>query len=479
MKLKMQSLRRWKLSKIICGGLVASLASIPISTYAKPNRGAGKVATDPNDKCEFFDRGEGKTLANNVTSNVNHFWCRMKSDARVQTDIESLLSFEGIVMGDPHFRNFSDYQNGGESGIHLYDSDDAGHAPLILDFVRYMVFVEAYERSEEQIPNGSIKFGDVFQSYRDGLAAGAKLQTQPSAEEIRQAALGDSKVKDKKLIEYMTDLGQKDEASTLVEHFCWAGPGPECNQENVKALDTEGHFLAKFSEKEQLNPKGTISVENLKKPKPGEKETLDLALKKADEIFKLLDNPSVLQTALDGYTLGAADSWKVADQAWSVKASGSSRGQVRIWLALKSRHGDYSVVEFKQMGDPGVAQYQPIQPDLESRLQEAREAYADVTLGTESKIVSIGDAQFWRRPRHFFNYDFDLLAEKTAKKPNNAAVDLVFFLAHWMGLHQGLQENGKALAAAFNSKSEDQIEAVVRNYLAEIQIGSGSRNMKD
>lgn len=77
-----------------------------------------------------------------IRSNPQHFWAWMKQNAPKK--LGTLVNFTGEVSGDPHFYNFADIHVGpNQNGLALVDVDDSGKAPMILDFVRYYVFVKA------------------------------------------------------------------------------------------------------------------------------------------------------------------------------------------------------------------------------------------------------------------------------------------------------------------------------------------------
>ncbi len=108
---------------------------------------------------------EGESLSKFIRSNTAHFWTYMRTDADLSA-IKGLLKFEGIGAGDPHMGNFAPIPvlKGGKNRMAFLDVDfdDAGQAPLILDFVRYMVAVKA------DFPD--IKKKDLEEAYLRGLA---------------------------------------------------------------------------------------------------------------------------------------------------------------------------------------------------------------------------------------------------------------------------------------------------------------------
>ncbi|MGZ3693850.1 MAG: DUF2252 family protein [Bdellovibrionota bacterium] len=119
----------------------------------------------------------GKKTRKLVTSNSVHFWAWAKNEA--DGYVGDYLAPEGEVMGDPHPRNVFDYRNGGKAKLAIADIDDSGEAPLFLDIVRYVVYTESL--------NTSMKIGDIFDAYLDGLKG--KPASEPKA---LASARGDS-----------------------------------------------------------------------------------------------------------------------------------------------------------------------------------------------------------------------------------------------------------------------------------------------
>lgn len=101
----------------------------------------------------------GKSKKKMITSNSAHYWAWSSNES--ERYLGAYLGFEGIVIGDPHPRNVADYRRGTDVSLAVVDIDDGGKAPLILDFARYITYLEASKID--------LKIRDVFQSYLDGL----------------------------------------------------------------------------------------------------------------------------------------------------------------------------------------------------------------------------------------------------------------------------------------------------------------------
>jgi hypothetical protein len=95
----------------------------------------------------FLQLEESDNLSQFIRSNARHYWNFMRSEADLSV-LKSYLSYSGVVAGDPHLGNFAPLPLLGKSGRRNMefvnvDFDDAGRAPFVLDFVRYVIAVEA------------------------------------------------------------------------------------------------------------------------------------------------------------------------------------------------------------------------------------------------------------------------------------------------------------------------------------------------
>ena len=100
------------------------------------------------DSSEKFEQlSEAKDLSQVIRSNVSEYWAYVKKHADLHR-LKPYLHFEGIVAGDPHLGNFGPIpvmttQGSREMRFVNIDFDDAGLAPFVLDFVRYIAAIKA------------------------------------------------------------------------------------------------------------------------------------------------------------------------------------------------------------------------------------------------------------------------------------------------------------------------------------------------
>lgn len=118
------------------------------------------------DKLEQLE--ESNSLSQLLRSNTPHYWSYAKTNS--SSEIKKFLSFDGIVVGDPHLGNFGvmpvaskGANNSGrrEMRFLLNDFDDAGHGPFVLDFIRLEIMSEA--------ANSGVKKRDLEEAYIRGL----------------------------------------------------------------------------------------------------------------------------------------------------------------------------------------------------------------------------------------------------------------------------------------------------------------------
>lgn len=132
------------------------LSFAPASAFAKKTE--RKPASYSAAELEKLWRPVGHNQKKLVTSNSFHFWAWMSKAAPEY--VPNYLGYEGVVMGDPHPRNVFDY-HGGVNALAVADIDDGGRAPLLLDIVRYITYLEA--------AGFELKIGQVFSAYQRGL----------------------------------------------------------------------------------------------------------------------------------------------------------------------------------------------------------------------------------------------------------------------------------------------------------------------
>lgn len=102
-----------------------------------------------------------KDMLLGLRSNVPHFWDWSAQNKALLSPV--LLSFEGLVLGDPHLFNFGEVRLENGYKWSLNDIDDSGVGPFILDLVRFASTVEA---SNYRI----IEFKDIYLAYSDGIS---------------------------------------------------------------------------------------------------------------------------------------------------------------------------------------------------------------------------------------------------------------------------------------------------------------------
>jgi hypothetical protein len=96
---------------------------------------------------DFSQLSDSKNLSQVIRSNAPEYWAYMKSAADLH-GVKPYLEFEGAVSGDPHLGNFGPIPvttNQGSRKMRFVDIDfdDAGRAPFVLDFIRYVAAIKA------------------------------------------------------------------------------------------------------------------------------------------------------------------------------------------------------------------------------------------------------------------------------------------------------------------------------------------------
>ena len=104
----------------------------------------------------FEDVECSKNLSQLIRSNAPQYWDYMKNTADLR-ELEPYLKFVGTVAGDPHLGNFGPIPvtltDGGRAIRFVdIDFDDAGIAPFVLDYVRYIAAMKAQCRQMRTKP---------------------------------------------------------------------------------------------------------------------------------------------------------------------------------------------------------------------------------------------------------------------------------------------------------------------------------------
>lgn len=134
-----------------------------------------------------------------ITSNSVHYWAWAKNEAADY--VGDYLGPTGIVIGDPHPRNVFDYRSGGKAHLAVADIDDGGEAPLFLDIVRYVTYLETLDIK--------MKIGDSFDAYVAGLR-GEKVDEPAALAEARKSSQKDIEEAHLKYIRKHTKNGKLD-----------------------------------------------------------------------------------------------------------------------------------------------------------------------------------------------------------------------------------------------------------------------------
>ena len=95
----------------------------------------------------FEEVASSKNLSQLIRSNAPQYWSYMKEDADLRP-LEPYLKYVGAVAGDPHLGNFGPIPvttTSGERQMQFVDIDfdDAGVAPFVLDYVRYVAAMKS------------------------------------------------------------------------------------------------------------------------------------------------------------------------------------------------------------------------------------------------------------------------------------------------------------------------------------------------
>jgi len=135
---------------------------------------------------EFSELSDSKNLSQLIRSNAPEYWGYMKSHADLQV-LKPYLEFEGTVAGDPHLGNFGPIpvmtnRRTREMRFVNIDFDDAGRAPFVLDFVRYLAAIKAQCKA--------MKSGVLQENYGLGLK-GKSIPPPGKVEELLTMKVSD------------------------------------------------------------------------------------------------------------------------------------------------------------------------------------------------------------------------------------------------------------------------------------------------
>jgi len=114
---------------------------------------------------EFTQLSDSKNLSQVIRSNAPEYWAYMKHHADLR-ELKPYLKFEGAVAGDPHLGNFGPIPvltNAGARRMRFLniDFDDAGRAPFVLDYIRYLAAIKSQCKP--------MKSSALQENYRLGL----------------------------------------------------------------------------------------------------------------------------------------------------------------------------------------------------------------------------------------------------------------------------------------------------------------------
>jgi len=104
---------------------------------------------------------ESKSPSQLLRSNAEQYWAWAKFNSQNYfKEASNILKITGRVVGDPHNKNFGIVSYMKKLIWTVVDSDDAGSAPMILDFTRFVAAIKAVE---------DIKTKDLWSYYVAGL----------------------------------------------------------------------------------------------------------------------------------------------------------------------------------------------------------------------------------------------------------------------------------------------------------------------
>ncbi|MBC7741596.1 MAG: DUF2252 family protein [Bdellovibrionaceae bacterium] len=279
----------------------------------------------------------GKNKDSMVRSNAVHFWAWMAANGNEK--FGNVLAHRGPVTGDPHFFNFGDiHSEGGSSGLALIDIDDAGSGPLLLDFVRYSLFVKYYLQQKSATENFELLQSQMFSAYRDGLA-----KNKRSMPLVLQTAVQKSRKKLEK------------------EHAAWVS-----------------EFLDDIAHEDYGLRKKALDLDDLSKISPDD----------ADAAYQL-----------EKQLLAENKLLKIYDIAHTKNKSGSSAGLNRFWFSILALNESHQILECKQLTKPATEYYEP-QLASEPRIDKVLNSYSDFRT-KDNFVMILNSLAYWCRPREF------------------------------------------------------------------------------
>jgi len=205
-------------------------------------------------------RDSGGSLFRSLRGNARHYWAWVRSLPSELIPLQ--LWAEGIIVGDPHLRNFSDVLINGKRKFRVIDFDDNGHGPFLFDFAKFV----STARSQRL----GLTTHDLFDKYQKGL--NEEKQSKPDfLEEALDISEKSEKKQHKKFLKRMTDgntlvIGKKkdlipieDSPPDIIEMYREAGPHFEIALKDFEILDKAVNLKKTGGE---LRPRFWYLVEN-------------------------------------------------------------------------------------------------------------------------------------------------------------------------------------------------------------------------
>ncbi len=273
-----------------------------------------------------------------IRSNPQHFWAWMEANSR--KSLGDLVKHEGEITADPHFFNFGDiHSENGQNGLALVDVDDSGTGSLVLDFVRYSLFVKAYIKDQHKEASLAKLGPQMYKAYLKGLA-----QDKMIAPAVFQNAINNSRQKLER------------------ENQKWV-------EENVDDFKKKDFGLRK-------KEIGLLSLDKIPKRREEAGKDLKNALLKGDKVKEIFD-------------IG-----------FSVNDSGSSRGLSRYWFSTLLRDKEtHRLIECKELSKPATEFYKK-QLNHTARIDNVLRYYSDYKTN-DSYVMTVAQDSYWCRPREF------------------------------------------------------------------------------
>ena len=159
---------------------------------------------------------------------------------------------------------------------------------------------------------------------------------------------------------------------------------------------------------------------------------------------------------------------EILDQGFLIKTTGGSQGLERFWF-LVNDDGDTKIVEFKRLGNPAVAEYKS-QPISRRRLDVLTEIYRDGENDSDFSVIEAGEADYLKRIREKRFLDFD--PSKIDSSDISDYLEMVEYIANWMGVRQARQNQGQLFREALigvNGQEAVQAKAEVQSMVNELK----------